>query len=182
MLVSEGWKSCDASSNNESVDIMSSLVCVDSLQVHNMADNVVLNQINCRTNIWLVDNLTSSLIPFPPNMSRQSLAMARALPQLFLFRILIISGTSWNNQSEISIVCCQPIRDKYWHVSTNERWVLTCVNQWEMSILTWPSSLSLPSWRQEWRPRLISVTASASFFWISWLAARGRPNCFLLMV
>ena len=34
----------------------------------------------------------------------------------------------------------------------------------------------LPSCRQDCRPRLISVTASASFLWINWLAPSGRPG------
>ena len=44
------------------------------------------------------------------------------------------------------------------------------------------SSLSRPSLRHECKPSVISVRASAIFFWINWLAARGRPNCFRSMV
>ncbi len=40
-----------------------------------------------------------------------------------------------------------------------------------------PSSLRRPSRRQPCSPSVISVCMSASFFWISWLAASGRPNC-----
>ena len=40
-----------------------------------------------------------------------------------------------------------------------------------------PSSFMRPKRRQPCRPKLISVSISASFFWISWLAAKGRPNC-----
>jgi hypothetical protein len=40
-----------------------------------------------------------------------------------------------------------------------------------------PSSFIRPSRRQPCRPSVISVCMSASFFWISWLAASGRPNC-----
>ncbi len=40
-----------------------------------------------------------------------------------------------------------------------------------------PSSFMRPRRRQPCRARLISVCMSASFFWISWLAASGRPNC-----
>ena len=41
----------------------------------------------------------------------------------------------------------------------------------------WPSSFMRPRRRQPCRPSAISVSMSASFFWISWLAASGRPNC-----
>jgi hypothetical protein len=40
-----------------------------------------------------------------------------------------------------------------------------------------PSSFRRPTRRQPCRPSVISVCMSASFFWISWLAASGRPNC-----
>jgi len=39
-----------------------------------------------------------------------------------------------------------------------------------------PSSFMRPRRRQPCRPRVISVCMSASFFWISWFAASGRPN------
>jgi len=38
-------------------------------------------------------------------------------------------------------------------------------------------SFMRPSRRQPCKPSVISVIMSASFFWISWLAASGRPNC-----
>jgi hypothetical protein len=34
-----------------------------------------------------------------------------------------------------------------------------------------------PTRRQACRPRVISVCMSASFFWMSWFCASGRPNC-----
>ena len=40
-----------------------------------------------------------------------------------------------------------------------------------------PSSFIRPRRRQPCRPSAISVCMSASFFWISWFAASGRPNC-----
>src|ERR1051325_8447434 len=40
-----------------------------------------------------------------------------------------------------------------------------------------PSSFMRPRRRQPCRPSVISVCMSASFFWMSWLAASGRPNC-----
>ena len=40
-----------------------------------------------------------------------------------------------------------------------------------------PASFIRPSCKQPCRPSVISVCMSASFFWISWLAASGRPNC-----
>ncbi len=40
-----------------------------------------------------------------------------------------------------------------------------------------PSSLRRPRRRLPCRPSAISVCMSASFFWMSWLAASGRPNC-----
>ena len=43
-------------------------------------------------------------------------------------------------------------------------------------------SFSLATCTQPARARLSSVTASASFFWMSWLAARGRPNICLRRV
>ena len=45
-----------------------------------------------------------------------------------------------------------------------------------------PSSLSLPRWRQECKANVISVIASASFFWINWFWAKGLPNCFRSIV
>ena len=38
------------------------------------------------------------------------------------------------NQSEVSIILCQPIRDDYYHVSTNQRLVLSHVNQSESAL------------------------------------------------
>src|ERR1700688_714387 len=40
-----------------------------------------------------------------------------------------------------------------------------------------PASMSRPSRSAPASPSAISVCMSASFFWISWLAASGRPNC-----
>ena len=40
-----------------------------------------------------------------------------------------------------------------------------------------PSSFMRPRRRQPCSASVISVCMSASFFWISWLAASGRPNC-----
>ena len=40
-----------------------------------------------------------------------------------------------------------------------------------------PSSFIRPKRMQPCRPIAISVCISASFFWMSWLAAKGRPNC-----
>ena len=40
------------------------------------------------------------------------------------------------NQSEISFIMCQPIRDQYYYVSTNQRSVLLGYSQSEKSI-TW---------------------------------------------
>src|SRR5881396_2119288 len=40
-----------------------------------------------------------------------------------------------------------------------------------------PSSFMRPRRRRPCRPSVISVCMSASFFWISWFAASGRPNC-----
>ena len=40
----------------------------------------------------------------------------------------------WNNQSEVSIELCQPIRDYYCIVSTNQRLALNYVTQSEISI------------------------------------------------
>src|SRR6516165_5211372 len=40
-----------------------------------------------------------------------------------------------------------------------------------------PCSNSRPSRSAACRPSVISVCMSASFFWMSWLAASGRPNC-----
>merc|ERR1712117_95884 len=105
------------------MNIVGALVRVHRLQVHDVPDHVVL----------VAD-------PVASQHALHSRAIAKALPQLFLFSREIISGT----------------------------------------IL--PSSLRRPSWRQEWRPRVISVTASASFFWISWFAAKGLPNWFLPIV
>ena len=42
-----------------------------------------------------------------------------------------------------------------------------------------PLAFMRPRRRQPCSPRAISVCVSASFFWMSWFAARGRPNCFL---
>lgn len=42
------------------------------------------------------------------------------------------------------------------------------------------SSMSLPSWRQDWRPMVISVNMSAIFFCISWFLASGTPNWILM--
>ena len=56
------------------------------------------------------------------------------------------------NQSEISIVVCQPIRDQYCCVPTNQRSVLHCVNQSEESI----HLLTRGQYHQDW-----STTASS---------------------
>ena len=45
------------------------------------------------------------------------------------------------DQSEISISQCQPIRDQYCFVSTNQKPVLVCVNQSEASIYLHPRRL-----------------------------------------
>ena len=39
------------------------------------------------------------------------------------------------------------------------------------------SSISLPTRSTDCSPIVISVCMSASFFWISWFCASGRPNC-----
>uniref|UniRef100_A0A6B0V2E0 Putative secreted protein n=1 Tax=Ixodes ricinus TaxID=34613 RepID=A0A6B0V2E0_IXORI len=41
---------------------------------------------------------------------------------------------------------------------------------------TFPSSMRRPTRRQPWRPREISVSMSANFFWISWFLASGDLN------
>src|SRR5471032_550182 len=40
-----------------------------------------------------------------------------------------------------------------------------------------PSSFMRPRRRTPCKPSVISVCMSASFFWINWFAASGRPNC-----
>ena len=46
-----------------------------------------------------------------------------------------------------------------------------------ISVAAVPSSFIRPRRRQPCSPRVISVCMSASFFWMSWLAASGRSNC-----
>lgn len=46
----------------------------------------------------------------------------------------------------------------------------------------WPSSHKRLACRHPCKPRVISVIMSASFFWMSWVAARGRPNWILSRV
>ena len=61
-----------------------------------------------------------------------------------------------------------------------------CINeakQYYNAMLTHrPSSFSLPRWRQECKANVISVIASANFFWINWFWAKGLPNCFRSIV
>ena len=65
----------------------------------------------------------SSAIPFPPNMSLACRAMSRALPQLFLFSMDIISGAALLKKTRTYLFCsrasyahCQPLssRLKHW--------------------------------------------------------------------
>ena len=61
--------------------------------------------------------------------------------------------------------------------------VSTKLNNITIAMLTHrPSSFSLPRWRQECKANVISVIASASFFWINWFWAKGLPNCFRSIV
>ena len=41
-LVSECWQACNASSDDKSMNVVSALVGVDSLEVHDVSDHVVL--------------------------------------------------------------------------------------------------------------------------------------------
>ena len=38
----EGLQSCDGAAQNESVDVVCSLVCVDCLQIHHVTDHMIL--------------------------------------------------------------------------------------------------------------------------------------------
>ena len=61
--------------------------------------------------------------------------------------------------------------------------VSTKLNNITIGMLTHrPSSFSLPRWRQECKANVISVIASANFFWINWFWAKGLPNCFRSIV
>ena len=40
--ISEGWDARDSPANDEGVDVVGSLVGVDSLQVHDVSDDVIL--------------------------------------------------------------------------------------------------------------------------------------------
>ena len=81
------------------------------------------------------------MMEFSVMESRLEVASSNIRIGLFLRIALAIATLCFSppdSLSPLSPTCAsyQPIRDQYWNVSTNQRWVLSSINQSEMSIVT----------------------------------------------
>ena len=85
-----------------------------------------------------------------------------------------------NNQSEMSIILCQPIRNQYYFVSTNQKSLMNCVNQSEMSIYldtTNRVAQSVERWRPESNAHHIRNNQQNSSTHLTRLVSTNQKQC-----
>ena len=100
--------------------------------------STVISPVDCEfLSSWLISDIRAPelLSPAPSSPGAEPVSPWPSPPAPGCCTLICWRSQHPLNQSEISIVSYQPIRDKYYIPSTNQRLLLYCVNQSKISIV-----------------------------------------------